>query len=45
MEKDKKVVKYSDWLENESELDGGDMDAAFAIDKFSKGNKKSHLLL
>ena len=45
MEKEKKLVKYNDWLANASEQDGDDIDAAFSIDKFSKGNKKSHLLL
>ena len=45
MEKEKKLVKYNDWLANSSDQDGDDIDAAFSIDKFSKGNKKSHLLL
>ena len=45
MEKEKKLVKYNDWLANSSDQDEDDIDAAFSIDKFSKGNKKSHLLL
>ena len=46
-------VKFSDWIDDEAE-EGGDVlakkqetdfDKLFAVDKFSKKEKKGHLLL